>query len=67
LIVSGLPHRNEDKHASEIANLALHFQLSIGNFYSSAMPREKFELRIGIHTGKFNKSINFQYDTVSVL
>lgn len=50
-MVSGLPIRNEDRHASEIASMALHFLDEIKNFKIRHMPNEKFMMRIGIHTG----------------
>jgi guanylate cyclase 32E len=51
MVVSGLPIRTTDKHAAEIASLALHFLTAIKNFKIPHKPNEKVKLRIGIHTG----------------
>ena len=51
MVASGLPHRNGNQHAAQIADMALHFQLSIGCFYVPHMPQERLQLRIGMHTG----------------
>ncbi|KAI8486139.1 hypothetical protein Bbelb_360390 [Branchiostoma belcheri] len=49
-IVSGLPTPNGDKHAGEIASLALHF-LSAADIFIPLYIGGKIRLRIGIHTG----------------
>uniref|UniRef100_A0A914XHD1 Guanylate cyclase n=1 Tax=Plectus sambesii TaxID=2011161 RepID=A0A914XHD1_9BILA len=51
LCVSGLPHRNGDTHAREIAEMSLSFLRSLNDFEIASMPKEKINLRIGIHTG----------------
>jgi class 3 adenylate cyclase len=51
VVVSGAPQRNEKRHATEIADLALNFVTSVRNFYIPHIPDEKIELRIGVHTG----------------
>uniref|UniRef100_A0A914V6Q0 Guanylate cyclase n=1 Tax=Plectus sambesii TaxID=2011161 RepID=A0A914V6Q0_9BILA len=51
LCVSGLPHRNGNIHAREIADMSLSFLRSLGNFEIPNMPKERINLRIGIHTG----------------
>lgn len=38
-------------HVAVAANLALHFQLSMTNYIIPHMPKEKVQLKIGIHTG----------------
>lgn len=38
-------------HNAVAANLALHFQLSLSNYIIPHMPKEKIQLKIGIHTG----------------
>jgi class 3 adenylate cyclase len=49
--VSGLPLRNGDQHAFQIASMALHLLDAIKKFDIRHMPREKLLMRIGIHTG----------------
>uniref|UniRef100_A0A914VMU6 Guanylate cyclase n=1 Tax=Plectus sambesii TaxID=2011161 RepID=A0A914VMU6_9BILA len=51
LCVSGLPHRNGNMHAREIADMSLAFMRSLRTFRVPHLPSEKINLRIGIHTG----------------
>lgn len=51
MVVSGLPIRNEDKHAGEIASMALDLLAAVKNHSISHRPKETLKLRIGIHTG----------------
>jgi guanylate cyclase len=49
--VSGLPLRNNDRHAGEIASMALDLLAAVKNHSISHRPNEVLKLRIGIHTG----------------
>lgn len=51
MVVSGLPIRNGDRHAGEIASLALHLLSAIQNFQIPHKLGERLKLRIGIHSG----------------
>uniref|UniRef100_A0A914UU88 Guanylate cyclase n=1 Tax=Plectus sambesii TaxID=2011161 RepID=A0A914UU88_9BILA len=51
LVVSGLPNRNGDVHAREIADMSLAFQRSVRTFKILHLPDETVQLRIGIHSG----------------
>ncbi|KFM58250.1 Guanylate cyclase 32E, partial [Stegodyphus mimosarum] len=51
MVVSGLPIRNGDRHASEIASLALRLLAAIENFEIRHRPNERLSLRIGINSG----------------
>uniref|UniRef100_A0A147BCC9 Guanylate cyclase n=1 Tax=Ixodes ricinus TaxID=34613 RepID=A0A147BCC9_IXORI len=51
MVVSGLPLRNGDRHAGEIASLALHLLTAIQNFEIRHRTGERLKLRIGIHSG----------------
>ncbi len=51
MVVSGLPERNGNLHAREIALLALDLRRSIANFRIPHMPDEEVMLRIGLHSG----------------
>jgi len=51
MVVSGLPIRNGEKHASEIASMALHLLSKIKRFKIPHQPKELLKLRIGIHSG----------------
>lgn len=63
MVVSGLPIRNGDSHAAEIAGMALHLIAGVKqDFVVPHWPDHKIELRVGIHSGEFKTScmhINF--------
>lgn len=54
MVVSGLPVRNGDRHAGEIASMALHMLNSIRRLEIRHRPGEPLKLRIGIHSGKMD-------------
>lgn len=49
--VSGLPLRNGDRHAGEIASMSLDLLAAVKTHSISHRPKETLKLRIGIHTG----------------
>ncbi|KAL1497774.1 hypothetical protein ABEB36_008675 [Hypothenemus hampei] len=51
MVVSGLPIRNDDIHAGEIASMALDLLSAVKNHSIAHRPNETLKLRIGIHTG----------------
>jgi len=51
MVVSGLPVRNGDRHAGEIATMALNLLSCVKDFTIPHMKHKKVQLRIGIHTG----------------
>ena len=51
MVASGLPVRNGDLHASEIASMALHLISAVKRFKIRHIPEESLLLRVGIHTG----------------
>lgn len=51
MVVSGLPIRNGDNHAREIAEMSLSLLDTIRNFEVIHLPHVKLELRIGVHSG----------------
>ncbi|KAJ7392263.1 hypothetical protein OS493_013642 [Desmophyllum pertusum] len=51
LVVSGLPERNGNKHAGEIASMSLRLVAYLKQFKISHMPERTLQFRIGIHTG----------------
>lgn len=52
MVVSGLPTRNGDAHAREVALLALAVLDAVKNFTIGHRPDAQLEIRIGIHSGK---------------
>ncbi|XP_035291035.1 retinal guanylyl cyclase 2-like [Anguilla anguilla] len=51
MVASGLPKRNGNKHAAEIANVSLNLLSSVGSFQMRHMPSVPVRIRIGIHSG----------------
>uniref|UniRef100_A0A8C3H0W4 Guanylate cyclase n=1 Tax=Corvus moneduloides TaxID=1196302 RepID=A0A8C3H0W4_CORMO len=51
MVASGLPKRNGNKHAAEIANMSLDILSSVGTFKMRHMPDIPLRIRIGLHTG----------------
>lgn len=52
MVASGLPKRNGNKHAAEIANMSLDILSSVGSFKMRHMPEVPVRIRIGLHTGR---------------
>lgn len=53
MVVSGLPIKNDDKHAAEIASMALHLLEAIKKFKIRHRPNDTLMLRIGLHSGLY--------------
>ncbi|XP_036326361.1 receptor-type guanylate cyclase Gyc76C-like [Rhagoletis pomonella] len=51
MVVSGLPIKNGDRHAGEIASMALELLHAVKQHRIAHRPNETLKLRIGIHTG----------------
>lgn len=52
MVASGLPLRNGNRHAGEIASMALTLLKKVEKFKIKHIPRERLKIRIGIHSGK---------------
>ena len=52
MVVSGVPQQNGNKHAGEIARMALEFKVTCANFKIPHRPNTKLEIRAGIHSGQ---------------
>lgn len=57
MVVSGLPERNGDRHADEIAKMALDLLAAVRQVVVPHMPNERLQLRAGIHTGELKDLI----------
>ncbi|XP_007896106.2 atrial natriuretic peptide receptor 2-like, partial [Callorhinchus milii] len=51
MVVSGLPERNGNKHADEIAKMALDLVAAVRQVPIPHMPNDRLQLRAGVHTG----------------
>ncbi|KAK3771578.1 hypothetical protein RRG08_007319, partial [Elysia crispata] len=51
MCVSGCPRRNGNRHAGEIANMALDLISAVTHFRIRHKPEEQLNLRVGLHTG----------------
>lgn len=56
MVVSGLPERNGDQHASEISLMALELLDAVKTFRIRHRPSQRLKLRIGLHTGTSNSA-----------
>lgn len=61
MIVSGLPERNGNSHANEIAKVALELLDGVNRFQIPHKPDEKLQIRIGNIKGLFRASIKIIY------
>uniref|UniRef100_A0A8D0CU82 Guanylate cyclase n=1 Tax=Sander lucioperca TaxID=283035 RepID=A0A8D0CU82_SANLU len=51
MVASGVPTRNGNRHAAEMANMSLDILHCIGTFKMRHMPDLKVRIRIGLHSG----------------
>ncbi|XP_060773170.1 atrial natriuretic peptide receptor 1 [Neoarius graeffei] len=51
MVVSGLPIRNGDEHAREVARMSLATVQGMEHFQSEHVPQQRLKVRIGIHSG----------------
>ncbi|EHB04510.1 Guanylyl cyclase GC-E [Heterocephalus glaber] len=51
MVASGLPQRNRQRHAAEIANMSLDILSAVGSFHMRHMPEVPVRIRIGLHSG----------------
>ena len=51
MVCSGIPERNGDRHAAEIANLCLELMFITPGIISPHDPSLRLKIRIGVHTG----------------
>ena len=51
MVASGLPTRNGNRHAGEIASMSLDLLAACSTFRIRHMPDRQLQLRVGIHTG----------------
>ena len=57
VVSSGLPTKNGDQHASEIASMALDLLVKVLIFRCRHLPDMQLMLRIGIHTGENDSTL----------
>ena len=53
MVVSGLPVKNGENHAREIARMSLRLLEAVKTFRIRHRPNKKLQLRIGLHTGNY--------------
>ncbi|XP_072029839.1 speract receptor-like [Amphiura filiformis] len=51
MLVSGIPIRNGNRHAAEIASTSIHLLDAVNHFQIRHRPEEKLKLRVGLHSG----------------
>lgn len=52
MVASGVPNRNGNRHAAEMANMSLDILHCIGTFKMRHMPELRVRIRIGLHSGE---------------
>lgn len=63
MVVSGLPVRNGQLHAREVARMALALLDAVRSFRIRHRPQEQLRLRIGIHTGLTTEGLRRRTET----
>lgn len=58
MVVSGLPNRNGQKHASEIASMSLDIRNAVKGFRVRHRPDHQLQIRIGINSGNIARWTN---------
>ena len=65
MVVSGLPVRNGNEHAKEIAQMSLAILRDIRDFKIRHLPNITLQARIGLHSGKVKDTrfvvLDFQF------
>lgn len=56
MVASGVPNRNGNRHAGEVANMSLDILHSIAAFKIKHMPEIKVKIRIGLHSGTYTNA-----------
>lgn len=56
MVASGLPKRNGDRHAVDIAHMALDMLAFVGTFELLHLPGIPLWIRIGVHSGDWNSA-----------
>lgn len=56
MVASGLPKRNGNRHAVDIAHMALDMLAFVGSFELLHLPGIPLWIRIGVHSGKSDSS-----------
>ncbi|KAL5017257.1 hypothetical protein ScPMuIL_006846 [Solemya velum] len=51
MVVSGLPNRNEIRHAAQISEMSLNFITALKGFKIKHMPDRQLSIRVGLHSG----------------
>lgn len=64
MVASGLPERNGNRHAGEIARMSLDLLSATTTFTVRHKPEAKLQLRIGIHSGECEQG--FQLDLATL-
>jgi hypothetical protein len=62
MVVSGLPQRNGDEHAREIALMALAILGAVNSFTIKHKPEAQLRIRIGIHSGQYSYGLLLNTD-----
>ena len=53
MVVSGVPARNGDAHAKEVALMSIDLVKACASFIIPHFPEEPLKIRVGIHSGMY--------------
>ena len=67
MVVSGLPVKNGENHAREIARMSLRLLEAVKTFRIRHRPNKKLQLRIGLHTGNLLFNVRYLNDCTTEL
>jgi atrial natriuretic peptide receptor A len=62
MVASGLPEKNGDQHAAEIANLAIDLKSITPTIVVPHDPSKRLQIRMGIHTGATIAGVRLGYN-----
>lgn len=60
MVASGVPEANGNRHAGEVATMALNILHCVAHFRITHRPQEQLQLRIGIHSGWADPDLTLQ-------
>lgn len=64
MVASGLPKRNGNRHAVDICRMALDILAFMGTFQLRHLPGIPVWIRIGVHSGRWHKTLGCAYFSV---
>jgi len=67
LVASGLPTRNGDRHAPEIATFSLQILKFVEHYKIPGYPETQLRIRVGIHTGVYRDTASLYTKSTALI